>query len=76
MSEKIVFLRPGKMGAVPLLHQVAERDGLDAVVICARIDGRWHTAWGGEDLNCASLSMATLSLTRDVTNYITEDEED
>ncbi len=67
MSEKIAFLRRDKVGAVPLLHQIAERDGLEAVVVCVRIDGEWHTAWGG-DLNAGSLALAAMKVFRDVSN--------
>jgi hypothetical protein len=52
-----------------LLAQVAERDGLDAVVVVARVDGAWSVCWStGMDLG--GLSMASMKLTADVTDAL------
>ena len=68
MTEKIAHLHP-ELGVDPqaLLAQVAEREGLQAVVVVARICGRWYTCWGGgKNLDNGSKSMAALTLLNDV----------
>jgi hypothetical protein len=61
MSEpKIAFL--GNNVSVPaLLASVAEREGLDAVVMVCRVNGCWETCWSN-DIDYGGLSMAALKL--------------
>jgi hypothetical protein len=69
MDEKIVHFGKGQVNHRALLHQVLERDGVDGVVLAVCVDGRWETCWGG-DLDYGSLCMASMKLTRDVSDAI------
>lgn len=72
MTEKIVNLRSDKIGWRALLHQTLEREGVEAVVVAVRIEGRWHTAWSNEAM--AGLAMAAMKLNRDVSDFLAEDD--
>ena len=68
-SEKIIQLcANSRVNWRALLAQVAEREGVDAVVMVVRTNNQWTTCWGSGDaeLNLGSLSMATLKLMSDV----------
>lgn len=54
-----------------LLHQILERDGVEAVMCVVRIDGCWHTCWSSETL--AGTAMGAMKLFNDVLNDIHED---
>lgn len=71
MPEKIVNLRSDRLSWQTLLHQTLERDGVEAVVMAIRIDGRWHTAWCNETLG--GLGMAAMKLFRDISDFIEDD---
>ena len=68
MSEKIVNLHSDKLHWRTLLHQTLDREGVEAVVMAVRIDGRWYTAWSRE--TAASLAMASMKLGRDVSDWL------
>lgn len=68
-GEKIVQLGRGDLNHRALLHQILQRDGVEAVAIAVRIDGRWQTCWGG-DINQAGLCMAAMKLSRDASSEI------
>lgn len=70
---EIHFINTEKISAVPLLHQVAQMEGLEAVLITYRSDGRWRTVWGGADLNHASLALAAMKTFRDVSDATEEE---
>lgn len=65
---KIENLYPDKIGWRTLLHQMLERDDVEAVVFAVRIDGRWHTTWCNE--TNAGLCMAAVKIMADVTDFI------
>ena len=73
MSEKIINLRPDKLSWQTLLHQTLERDGVEAVVMAVRIDGRWSTAWCNE--TNAGLAMAAMKMARDVSDWLETDDD-
>jgi len=64
----IVNLDPTRLDWRTLLHQTLERDGVEAVVMAVRIDGRWHTAWCNE--THGGLCMASMKLQSDVLDWI------
>lgn len=69
-QNKIVHIFPnGDVNWRALLAQIAEREGVEAVVMAVKIDGRWSTCWGSGEakLDLGSLSMAALKILRDVT---------
>ena len=70
MSERIVAIG-GKLSWRVLLHQILEREGVEAVMCAVKIDGRWHTAWGNEALG--GLAMGAMKLFRDVSDFMEED---
>jgi len=69
MSKKIVNLDPTKVNPTTLLAQIAEREGLEAVVAVVRVDGYWHVAWSS-DVDNGGLSMAALKLMFDVSRAL------
>ena len=77
-DDKIVHLRIAgtSISWRALLAQIAEREGVDAVVIAVRTNDRWSTCWGAGDnpLNNGSLSMAALKMLGDVLAEIHVDE--
>ncbi len=70
MTEKIVALRPGTMPWKPLLHQILERDGVEAVMLAVRVDGCWQTCWSNDTLG--GLAMGAMKLFRDVSDALEE----
>lgn len=65
---KIENLHPNRVGWRTILHQMLERDDIEAVVCAIRINGRWETAWGNEAHS--GLCMAAVKLMADVTDWI------
>ena len=68
MSGKIINLDPGQLSWETLLHQILEREGVEAVVMAVRIDDRWHTTWSNE--THGGLCMAAMKLQADVLDWI------
>ena len=71
----IEFLDEKKIHYKTLLAQVADREGVDAVVMVVRINNRWSTCWSdGADggLNLGGLSMAAMKLFHDIQLEINE----
>jgi hypothetical protein len=66
----IVPLTPGKIAWRPLLHQVLECEGVEAVMMAIKIDGRWQTAWSNDALG--GLAMGAMKLFRDVSDTLEE----
>jgi hypothetical protein len=66
---KVVQLGRGDLNHRALLHQILEREGVEAVAIAVRINGKWETCWGG-DINSAGLCMAAMKLFRDASAEI------
>ncbi len=70
MSEKIVHLRDNIVDWRALLHQILERDGVEAVLLAVKIDGRWTSAWSNEALG--GMAMGVMKLFRDVSDALEE----
>ncbi|MGH9806521.1 MAG: hypothetical protein ACRD9W_04560 [Terriglobia bacterium] len=64
MSGKIAFLNKEVISPAVLLAQVAEREGLEAVVILVRVNGCWISCQSSS-VTTAGLSMAALKLLSD-----------
>jgi len=43
-----------------LLHQVLEREGVEAVMCVVRIDGRWHSCWSSDTLGGEAMGAMKL----------------
>ena len=65
MSGKVQIIRPEAASPSATLADVANRDGLDGVVVIARVNGSWSTAWSA-DVALASLCMASMKLQSDL----------
>jgi sulfur relay (sulfurtransferase) complex TusBCD TusD component (DsrE family) len=47
-----------------LLHQILEREGVEAVMCVVCVDGRWHSCWSSE--TAEGKAMAAMKLFNDV----------
>jgi hypothetical protein len=54
-----------------LLHQILEREGVDAVMCVVRVDGRWVTCWSNETLG--GRALAAMKLFNDVLTDVDEE---
>lgn len=65
---KIVFIGH-KVSPQALLAQIAERDGMEAVVAVVRVNGCWECCWSS-GMDSGGLSMAAIKLLGDTQSWI------
>ena len=57
---------PGRpTSAKVIIAELEQAQNIEAIVVAARIGGRWATIWGGQ-LTGPDLALATLKLLKDV----------
>lgn len=54
-----------------LLHQMLQRDDIEAILVSVRIDGRWQSHWTSTALG--GLAMGAMKLFRDVSDFLESD---
>ena len=73
VERKIEFIG-SKVSPAALLASIAEREGMDAVIVVVRIDGCWGSCWSG-GIDLGGMSMAALKLLYDVQSLINDDDQ-
>lgn len=73
MADKVEILTPEMASPQAILADVMNREGLDGVVVIARFDGGWETAWS-TGVDVANLCMASMRLEHDVQEWMHEEE--
>jgi hypothetical protein len=68
LSNKISFIG-NHVSPAALFAQILEREGLETVVVLARVNGCWETTWA-TGVTTAGLAMAALKLLDDAQCYL------